>query len=118
MSQEQTKLLADGLSKIAVMLQSMVEGLVSESGQPAPIEAQPLQDAEQPTPKPEKAATEAKQPKSKQITEADVRMALAAKARDGKTEQAKAIIAKYGATMVSQLDSEHYAAVISEAEGI
>jgi len=67
-----------------------------------------------PTPKPKAKA----KPTKPVTTEDDVRRELAAKSRDGFTAQVKALITSYGVAKVSELDPEHYDAVIAAAKEI
>ncbi len=45
----------------------------------------------------------------------DVRKVLAEKSRNGHTEQVRALLIKYGADKLSELDSRHYPALLKEA---
>lgn len=47
-----------------------------------------------------------------------VRSVLAGKSRDGHTAEVRELIAKYGATRLSEIDPEHFEAILQEAEGI
>jgi len=50
------------------------------------------------------------------VTLADVRAVLAEKSREGKTHEVKALIRKYGAEKLSEVDPEKYNALKAEAE--
>jgi len=52
------------------------------------------------------------------ITEQQVRDVLVRKSQDGYKEECRALIVKYGATNVTNLDPQHYADVLREAEAI
>lgn len=68
--------------------------------------SEPQTDAEAKTKAPKNA-----QPKEKTVTLEDVRKVLSAKAADGKREEAKALLAKYGAAQLSAVNPEvdgHY----------
>jgi len=96
---DKRKQLADELAAVIKTLQSIATELAAD-GEPAP---EP------------KAAP---QPEEPQLTEADVRKVMAAKSRDGFTKEVKAILANYGAAMISELDPQHYAAAIADTEAI
>lgn len=63
-----------------------------------------------------KTAAKKAAPETKQIELTDVRKLLAEKSRDGFTSDVKALLKKYGAAKLSQLDPDHYEAVMTEAE--
>ena len=63
---------------------------------------------EQPTPKQEEAA----------VTFVQLRSRLSEISRSGKTAEVKELIAKYGASKLSDIAESDYAAVLSEAEGL
>jgi len=52
------------------------------------------------------------------ITEQQVRDVLVRKSQDGYKEECRALIVKYRATNVTNLDPQHYADVLREAEAI
>ena len=52
-----------------------------------------------------------------QMTLADIRGCLAQKSMEGHTEKVLALIRKYGAAKLSQVDPTHYPAMMAEAEG-
>lgn len=68
------------------------------------------------------SAAQAETPKPKKeepkISLETVRAALAEKSRAGFTAEVKALIAKYGATKLSGIGSEHYAELLKDAEVI
>lgn len=64
------------------------------------------------TPEPEPAL------EAKPITLAEVRAALAQKSVDGHTAEIQALIRKYGADKLSQVDPAHYASLMAEAEAL
>lgn len=61
-------------------------------------------------PKPEKQSEE------KQITLEEVRAVLAEKSHDGFTTEVRALLEKYGASKLSQIDPSKYAAILADAE--
>lgn len=63
---------------------------------------------EQPTPKNEEAT----------VTFVQLRSRLSEISRSGKTAEVKELIAKYGASKLSDIAESDYAAVLSEAEGL
>ena len=63
---------------------------------------------EQPTPKPEEAT----------VTFVQLRSRLSEISRSGKTAEVKELIAKYGASKLSDITESDYAAVLAEAEGL
>ncbi|HEM3178839.1 MULTISPECIES: rRNA biogenesis protein rrp5 [Bacillota] len=63
-------------------------------------------------PKPEKQSEE------KQITLEEVRAVLAEKSHDGFTTEVRALLEKYGASKLSQIDPSKYAALLADAEGL
>ncbi|GAX48502.1 rRNA biogenesis protein rrp5 [Pseudolactococcus reticulitermitis] len=67
-------------------------------------------------PKP-KAKTKAKAKESKLTLEA-VRGVLAIKSQEGKTEQVRELIIKYGASRLSEVDVKHYKALLKEVEAL
>lgn len=56
--------------------------------------------------------------KETNITMETVRAKLAALAQSGKQEQVKALIQKYGANRLSEIDPEHYEQILKEAEEV
>lgn len=65
--------------------------------------------------KPEQPKPE-KQSKEKQITLEEVRAVLAEKSHDGFTAEVRALLEKYGASKLSQIDPSKYAAILADAE--
>ncbi len=66
------------------------------------------------TEKPEKDNATA--PKEKTLTLEEVRAVLADKSRNGYTTEVRALLEKYGATKLSQINPAQYPAVLAEAE--
>lgn len=66
---------------------------------------------ETPAPEPQPEAKPA-------ITLEKVRAVLADKSRAGHTAEVRALLEKHGATKLSQVDPQHYEAILKEAEGI
>ena len=52
------------------------------------------------------------------ITLEEVRTVLAKLAQDGKQAELKALIEKYGANRLSEVDSKHYLAILKEVEAM
>ncbi len=72
-------------------------------------------DASQPeTP----AQVPAKKPEEKTVTLEQVRAVLAEKSHDGFTAEVRGLLEKYGASKLSQIDPNKYAALLSEAEAL
>ena len=55
-------------------------------------------------------------PKEKTLTLEEVRAVLADKSRNGYTTEVRALLEKYGATKLSQINPAQYPAVLAEAE--
>ncbi len=53
---------------------------------------------------------------TKPLTLEDVRSVLAQKSAEGHTAKVQALVKKYGATKLSQVDPAHYAALLAETE--
>lgn len=68
-----------------------------------------------PDPLPEKAPEKAGEPA---VTLQQVKAMLVAKAQEGKNTEAKALVAKYGAKKVTDVDPEKYADLLKEAESL
>lgn len=76
-----------------------------------------LQDWAHTWDEPEEAATETvTEQEEVQLSLADVRACLAQKSVEGHTAAIQALIRKYNAEKLSQVDPKHYAALIAEAE--
>lgn len=73
-------------------------------------------DTEKPQEEPQKKAPKAKTEKAPEITLENVRGVLADKSRSGHTAEVRAIIQKYGADRLSDIDPKDYPAVLKEAE--
>jgi len=56
------------------------------------------------------------QPTSKPLTLEDVRAVLAEKSRNGHTAKIRELLEKHGATKLSEIDPQKYAALLAEAE--
>lgn len=65
---------------------------------------------------PQKKAPKAEAKKAPEITLEKVRGVLADKSRDGHTAEVRAIIQKYGADRLSDVDLKDYASIIKDAE--
>lgn len=68
---------------------------------------------------PEKPATAKEgKPTAKAVTLEQVRAALANKSQQGFTADVRALLEKYGAPKLSQIDPANYAALMADAEGL
>lgn len=85
-------------------LDTFEEIYVPEKDEPQAAEA----PKEQPTPKQEEAT----------VTFVQLRSRLSEISRSGKTAEVKELIAKYGASKLSDIAESDYAAVLAEAEGL
>jgi hypothetical protein len=61
---------------------------------------------------------EEKETETYKYTAEDVRAKLTSIMREGKQKEAKALITKYGAKKISELDPKHFAKVMEEAEAL
>ena len=82
---------------VQAVCDAVTEGL-SEGEQPKAIEAKPVKE-EKPS-----------------ISLEQVRSVLAEKSQAGHTAEVRAIIGKYGASRLSEIDAKDYAAVLKDAE--
>ncbi|WP_071705083.1 hypothetical protein [Murdochiella vaginalis] len=96
---EELRACSEKLNDLANELNELFFGSTDERGNaPAP----------QPTPKPE--------PEKPALKLEDVRKVLAQKARAGLTDEVRALIQKYGAERLSDVEPIHYAALLADAE--
>lgn len=65
----------------------------------------------------EKPAQE-KHPAEKPVTLEEVRAVLAEKSHDGLTAEVRALLQKYGASKLSEIDPVKYAPLLADAEGL
>lgn len=103
------KLLLDvvnDMRSLADSIQAVCDAMESD-GQPETPEAKEEQ---------QKKAPKAEAKKAPEITLEKVRGVLADKSRDGHTAEVRAIIQKYGADRLSDVDPKDYASIIKEAE--
>lgn len=101
-----TKLLLDvvtDLHSLADSLQAVADALANND----PVER----------PKSEKSEPE-NQPEKKQVTLEEVRAVLAEKSHDGFTAEVRALLQKYGASKLSEIDPSNYSSLLSDAEGL
>lgn len=101
------KLLLDVVSdmrSLADSIQAVCDAMASDGPTDEP--------QEEPQKKPAKAKTE----KAPEVTLEQVRGVLADKSRSGHTAEVRAIIQKYGADRLSDIDPKQYPAVLKEAE--
>lgn len=61
---------------------------------------------------------EENQSQTSQVTIEEVREVMANKSQDGKTQQVKALLRKYGAEKLSGVQPEQYKALFSDAKGL
>lgn len=57
-----------------------------------------------------------KQPEEKQITLEEVRAVLAEKSHEGFTAEVRSLLQKHGASKLSEIDPDKYAALLADAE--
>ena len=110
------KLLLDVVSdmrSLADSIQAVCDAMMSDEPTDAGVDK--TETAEQPA-EPPKKASKAKTTKEPEITLEKVRGVLADKSRDGHTAEVRAIIQKYGADRLSDIDPKNYAAVLADAE--
>lgn len=69
-----------------------------------------------PAPKPTPKPTPKPEPEKPALKLEDVRKVLAQKARAGLTDEVRALIQKYGAERLSDVEPIHYAALLADAE--
>ena len=65
---------------------------------------------------PESSVQPESKPTSKPLTLEDVRAVLAEKSRNGHTAKIRELLEKHGATKLSEIDPQKYAALLAEAE--
>ena len=99
---EDVQALADSLRELAEALQS---------GEPEQTETP--ENKQVPLAKQEPQVEEVKQP-----TLEEVRGLLARKSQEGKSAEVKALIDKFGASRLSEIQPENYLALMAEAEGL
>ncbi|MEK4359926.1 rRNA biogenesis protein rrp5 [Paenibacillus sp. FSL M7-1455] len=58
------------------------------------------------------------QPEEKRVTLEEVRAVLAEKSHDGFTAEVRALLQKYGASKLSEIDPSKYDALLADAEGL
>ena len=98
------KLLLDVVSDLRALADSVqaVADAIASNGPDG------ITKAEQPKPE--------KQSEEKQLTLEEVRAVLAEKSHDGFTAEVRALLEKYGASKLSQIDPSKYAALLADAE--
>ena len=64
------------------------------------------------------ASTKEPEPKTKPVTLEQVRAVLADKSQQGLTADVRALLEKYGAPKLSQIDPASYAALLADAENL
>ena len=103
-----TKLLLDvaaNLSSLADSIWAVAEAMAGN---------EPVEEVQ-----PEKPATAKEvKPVAKVVTLEQVRAALADKSQQGFTADVRALLEKYGAPKLSQIDPTNYASLLADAEGL
>jgi hypothetical protein len=115
------EILADVFEDMEVTTTTTIETEISVETEPETADEPPqeTESAQEETPEETPPKTRnSRKPKDTPPTEDDVRKLLSGKAQAGFTDEVKALLAKYGTTMISKLEEKHYAAVMQEAEGI
>jgi hypothetical protein len=101
-----TKLLLDvvtDLISLAESLKTVAEALANN---------EPAERLKEEQPQPED------QPEKRQVTLEEVRAVLAEKSHDGFTADVRALLQKYGASKLSEIDPTKYSSLLSDAEGL
>lgn len=99
----------DDVQALADSLRELAEAL--QSGEPEQTETP--ENKQVPLAKQEPQVEEVKQP-----TLEEVRGLLARKSQEGKSAEVKALIDKFGASRLSEIQPENYLALMAEAEGL
>ncbi|BFL46071.1 rRNA biogenesis protein rrp5 [Lactonifactor longoviformis] len=119
------KLLLDVIQDIrslADSLQAVADAMLAHEPEPAateePQKPEPTKkDAGKKAAKPgAKAEPEPSKPTKPTLTLEQVRAVLAEKSRAGHTTEIKALLLKHGADKLSDIDPEHYVALLADAE--
>lgn len=115
------KLLLDVVQDIRALadsLQAVADAMLAYETEPAaPEESQKPEPAKKDAgKKAEKAEPEPSAPAKSTLTLEQVRAVLAEKSRAGHTAEVKALLLKHGADKLSDIDPEHYAALLADAE--
>ncbi len=76
------------------------------------MENEPAETQQSEMPEPEK------RPEVKKVTLEEVRAVLAEKSHEGFTAEVRALLIKYGASKLSEIDPAKYAALLADAEGL
>ena len=76
------------------------------------MENEPAETQQSEMPEPEK------EPEVKKVTLEEVRAVLAGKSHEGFTAEVRALLLKYGASKLSEIDPTKYAALLADAEGL
>lgn len=95
----------DDLRSLASSIQAVVEAMAGN---------EPDEAAQSEKPAPPKEA----KPTAKAVTLEQVRAVLADKSQEGFTADVRALLEKYGASKLSQIDPANYAALLTDAEGL
>ena len=103
-----TKLLLDVAANLSNLAESIWAVAETMAGNEPAEELQPEKPA---------TAKEVK-PAAKAVTLEQVRAALADKSQQGFTADVRALLEKYGAPKLSQIDPANYAALLADAEGL
>lgn len=113
------KLLLDvvqDIRSLADSLQAVADAMLEH--EPEPQKPEPAKkDSRKKAAKPgAKAEPEPSEPPKPTLTLEQVRAVLAEKSRAGHTAEVKALLLKHGADKLSDIDPEHYAALLADAE--
>lgn len=108
------KILLDVISDVrslADSLQAVADAMLDTES--TTIDATPVQEIVKGEKQPSKKTVT-----KKEYTLEDVRGVLAGKSQYGLTAEVKSLIEKYGGSKLSDISSENYAAIITDAEGL
>ena len=95
----------EDVQSLADSLRELVEAM--RSGEPEQVESVKSQPKKEPV-----------EPEVKQPALEEVRGLLSRKSQEGKSSEVKALIEKFGASRLSEIQPENYLALMAEAEGL
>lgn len=95
------KSLRDAATAITEAADFLAKAFSNTSDEPAAPQPEPAKEPEKPT-----------------LTLVDVRTLLAKKSRAGHTTEVRALLQKYGASRLSEIDQANYEALVHDAEGL
>ena len=93
------------IRSLADSLETLCDAVMSNEPQPEPVEESPAEEAVPEETKPT-------------FTFEEVRAALAKKSKDGKSADVRALISRYDATKLSEINPDDYSDVMQEAEAM